>query len=52
MTVILELDEGVKERLSDRAARHGRSLEAELHEILRDAAGLGPSRASKGSERS
>jgi plasmid stability protein len=42
MSVVLELDDEIKERLRHRAARHGRSLEAELHEILRDAAGPKP----------
>ena len=35
--VIRNLEEEVKARLQRRAARHGRSLEAELREILRDA---------------
>ena len=36
--IVRQLDEGVKERLKRRAARHGRSLEQELREVLRNAA--------------
>lgn len=32
--VVRNLDEGVKQRLQRRAARHGRSMEAEAREIL------------------
>jgi hypothetical protein len=35
--VVRKLDEGVKEGLRRRAIRHGRSLEAEVREILREA---------------
>lgn len=35
--VIRNLDDRVKERLRLRAARHGRSMEAEVREILTDA---------------
>lgn len=35
---IKNLEEGVKQRLRRRAAEHGRSLEEELREILRNAA--------------
>jgi plasmid stability protein len=35
--VVRDLDDRLKERLSVRAARHGRSLEAEIREILTDA---------------
>ncbi len=40
MTDILvrRLDDAVKQRLEERAARHGRSLEAEIREILTEAA--------------
>lgn len=34
---IRDLDEGVKERLRVRAARHGRSMEAEIRTILAEA---------------
>jgi antitoxin FitA len=34
---IRNLDESVKRRLQSRAARHGRSMEAEAREILTDA---------------
>jgi plasmid stability protein len=34
---IRDLDDGVKERLRIRAARHGRSMEAEIRAILADA---------------
>jgi plasmid stability protein len=34
---IRNLDDGVKERLRVRAARHGRSMEAEVRAILTDA---------------
>jgi antitoxin FitA len=37
--VVRKLEDEVKESLRRRAARHGRSLEAEVREILRDAAG-------------
>ena len=36
--VVRDLEEDVKTRLQDRAARHGHSLEAEVRDILRDAA--------------
>ena len=36
--VIRQLEEDVKTRLKRRAERHGRSMEAELREILRNAA--------------
>ena len=36
--VIRQLEEDVKARLKRRAERHGRSMEAELREILRHAA--------------
>ena len=36
--VVRKLEDEVKEGLRRRAARHGRSLEAEVREILRDAA--------------
>ncbi len=36
---IRNLDERVKERLRVRAARHGRSMEAEMRAILADAVG-------------
>lgn len=34
---IRDLDEGIRASLRVRAARHGRSMEAEVREILRDA---------------
>lgn len=34
---IRDLDDGVRERLRIRAARHGRSMEAEIRAILADA---------------
>jgi plasmid stability protein len=42
---IRNLDERVKERLRIRAARHGRSMEAEIRAILTDAVS-GPSEAA------
>jgi plasmid stability protein len=36
--VVRQLEEDVKERLKRRAERHGRSMEAEVREILRTAA--------------
>lgn len=36
--VVRQLDEDVKARLKRRAARHGRSMEEEVREILRNAA--------------
>jgi len=35
--IVREIEEDVKERLQRRAARHGRSMEAEVRDILRDA---------------
>jgi plasmid stability protein len=35
--VVRNIEEDVKERLHRRAARHGRSMEAEVRDILRDA---------------
>lgn len=35
--VVRRLDEKIKERLRQRAKRHGRSVEAEIREILRTA---------------
>jgi plasmid stability protein len=35
--IVRNLDETVKRKLQQRAARHGRSMEAEIREILRDA---------------
>ena len=35
--IVREIDKEVKERLQRRAARHGRSMEAEVRDILRDA---------------
>jgi len=34
--LVRDLEESVKERLRSRAARHGRSMEAEVRDILRD----------------
>jgi plasmid stability protein len=36
--VVRDLEDDVKTRLQSRAVRHGRSLEAEVRDILRDAA--------------
>jgi plasmid stability protein len=36
--LVRDLDEGVKRRLQQRAARHGRSMAEEVREILRAAA--------------
>lgn len=38
---IRNLDDGVKQRLRVRAAEHGRSMEEEAREILREAVGTG-----------
>jgi plasmid stability protein len=35
--IVRDVDDDVKERLKKRAARHGRSMEAEVRDILRDA---------------
>lgn len=35
--VVRNIEDDVKERLQGRASRHGRSLEEEIREILRDA---------------
>ncbi|MBK8457852.1 MAG: Arc family DNA-binding protein [Phyllobacteriaceae bacterium] len=35
--VVRRIDESVKSRLAERAARHGRSVEAEVRAILQDA---------------
>ena len=35
--IVRNLDEGVKTKLQRRAKRHGRSMEEEVREILRDA---------------
>jgi plasmid stability protein len=37
--IVRNLEEDVMARLKRRAARHGRSMEDEVHEILRDAVG-------------
>lgn len=39
---IRKLDDGLKQRLRVRAAEHGRSMEEEAREILRDAVFSGP----------
>jgi plasmid stability protein len=36
--IVRKIEEAVKTRLQRRAKRHGRSMEAEVREILRDAA--------------
>ena len=36
--IVRDLEEGVKTRLKRRAERHGRSMEEEIREILRNAA--------------
>lgn len=35
--IVRKLDEAVKRKLKQRAARHGRSMEEEVRDILRDA---------------
>lgn len=46
--VVRELDQAVKERLRRRAAEHGRSMEAEVRDILtRAVTPEGPSRLSR-----
>ena len=35
--IVRDIEEDVKERLQKRAARHGRSMEAEVRDILRNA---------------
>jgi plasmid stability protein len=35
--LVRDIEDDVKERLRKRAARHGRSMEAEVRDILRDA---------------
>lgn len=40
---VRNLDESVKRRLRVRAAEHGRSMEEEVRDILRDAVGDAPS---------
>ena len=35
--IVRDIEQDVKERLQKRAARHGRSMEAEVRDILRDA---------------
>jgi antitoxin FitA len=56
--VVRDLESDIKARLKKRAARHGRSLEAEVRDILRDAVkdvdapdgGLGTRAASRFAE--
>lgn len=45
--VVRQLEEDLKERLKRRAERHGRSMEAEVREILRNAAAEGSSPLSR-----
>ena len=45
--VVRQLEEAVKERLKQRAKRHGRSVEAEIREILRTAVREGSAPATK-----
>ena len=45
--VVRQLEEDVKERLRRRAKRHGRSVEAEIREILRAAVREGSSPVTK-----
>jgi len=45
--VVRQLEEGVKERLRRRAKRHGRSVEAEIREILRAAVHEGSTPVTK-----
>src|SRR5947199_404816 len=35
--IVRDLDDGIKRKLQRRAARHGRSMEEEIRDILRDA---------------
>lgn len=50
--LVRKLDDGIKERLRQRAKRNGRSLEAEAREILEDAAMLkGAAAAADASEK-
>ena len=35
--IVRDLDDGIKRKLQRRAARHGRSMEEEVRDILRDA---------------
>jgi len=35
--IVRDIDDDVKKRLQQRAAQHGRSMEAEVRDILRDA---------------
>jgi plasmid stability protein len=43
--VVRNLEDEVKARLRERAARHGRSMEEEVREILRDAANVEPAKS-------
>ena len=35
--IVRDIEDDIKERLQQRAAQHGRSMEAEVRDILRDA---------------
>lgn len=48
--LVRNLDEGVKERLRSRARRNGRSMEAEVREILQDSLRKKEPRGGLGSE--
>ena len=45
---IRNLDDTLKQRLRMRAAKHGRSMEEEVRDILRQSVGRSPSRANLG----
>lgn len=45
---IRNLDDALKQRLRMRAAEHGRSMEEEVREILRQSVGRSPSRTNLG----
>jgi antitoxin FitA len=42
---IRDIDDDLKQRLKQRAAQHGQSMQAEAHDILRDALSTEPSAA-------
>jgi plasmid stability protein len=45
---IRKIDDDLKEKLRVRAARHGRSMEAEVREIIAAAVDMPPAQATKG----
>ncbi|WP_342364019.1 FitA-like ribbon-helix-helix domain-containing protein [Terrarubrum flagellatum] len=48
--LVRDIEDTVKEELQRRAARHGRSMEAEIRDILRDAVKSDPAGRSLGAE--